>query len=205
MFQQIGFKVKIGITGGIGSGKSHVSKIIEKNGYVVLNADNIAKQIMIEDESVKELIISKFGEKSYLNDELNRSYIASKAFSSIEKLAILNAIVHPPMVEKISELMNAELQKSKIVFVEAALIYEAEVDEVLDYVLLVTSNENSRIVRIMGRDNLSENEIKNRMKYQMPENEKENLADFTIKNNSTLIELEMKTKMFISIFESMVK
>jgi len=130
MFQQIGFKVKIGITGGIGSGKSHVSKIIEKNGYVVLNADNIAKQIMIEDESVKELIISKFGEKSYLNDELNRSYIASKAFSSIEKLAILNAIVHPPMVEKISELMNAELQKSKIVFVEAALIYEAEVDEV---------------------------------------------------------------------------
>ena len=140
--------MKIGITGGIGTGKSHVSKIIEKNGYVVLNADNIAKQIMFEDESVKELIISEFGEKSYCDDKLNTIYIASKAFSSVQSINILNSIVHPPMVEKINELMNIEFKKSKIVFVEAALIYEAEVDGILDYVLLVTSNENSRIERI---------------------------------------------------------
>ena len=197
--------MKIGITGGIGTGKSHVSKIIEKNGYVVLNADNIAKQIMFEDESVKELIISEFGEKSYCDDKLNTIYIASKAFSSVQSINILNSIVHPPMVEKINELMNIEFKKSKIVFVEAALIYEAEVDGILDYVLLVTSNENSRIERIKKRDNLSEIEIRKRMQFQIPENEKENLADFTIKNNSTLIELEMKTKMFLSIFQSMIK
>jgi len=197
--------VKIGITGGIGTGKSHVSKIIEKNGYVVLNADNIAKQIMFEDESVKELIISEFGEKSYCDDKLNTIYIASKAFSSVQSINILNSIVHPPMVEKINELMNIEFKKSKIVFVEAALIYEAEVDGILDYVLLVTSNENSRIERIKKRDNLSEIEIRKRMQFQIPENEKENLADFTIKNNSTLLDLEMKTKMFLSIFQSMIK
>jgi dephospho-CoA kinase len=195
--------VKIGITGGIGSGKSQVSKLIENSGYVVLNADDIAKQIMIDDESVRELIILEFGENSYNNEELNRSYLAKKAFSSVENVAILNSIVHPPMVEKINELMENELKKNKIVFVEAALIYEAEVDSILDYVLLVTSDENSRIERIKNRDGLSETEIQNRMKFQMPENEKENLADFTIKNSSSLLELEMKTKMFLSVFEAM--
>jgi len=195
--------VKIGITGGIGSGKSQVSKLIENSGYVVLNADDIAKQIMIDDESVRELIILEFGENSYNNGELNRSYLATKVFSSVENVAILNSIVHPPMVEKINELMENELKKNKIVFVEAALIYEAEVDSILDYILLITSDENSRIERIKNRDGLSETEIRNRMKFQMPESEKENLADFTIKNNSSLFELEMKTKMFLSVFEAM--
>jgi len=195
--------MKIGITGGIGSGKSHVSKIIEEAGYKVLNADDIAKQIMVEDESVRGLIVSAFGNDSYLDTELNRSHIASKAFSSVENLLKLNSIVHPPMVYEINELMKAELEKSKMVFVEAALIFEAEVDEILDHVLLVTADETTRISRIMKRDNLSDAEIRDRMKYQIPENEKENLADFTIKNNSTLADLEMKTKMFLTVFESM--
>lgn len=194
--------MKIGITGGIGSGKSHVSKIIEEAGYTVLNADDIAKQIMVEDESVRELIISTFGDESYSDKKLNRSHIASKAFSSVENLLKLNSIVHPPMVFEINELMNAELKKSKMVFVEAALIFEAEVDEILEHVLLVTADETTRISRIMERDNLSEAEIRDRMKFQIPENEKENLADFTIKNNSTLADLEMKTKMFLAVFES---
>ncbi len=197
--------MKIGITGGIGSGKSTVSKLIENAGYTVLNADDIAKQIMVEDESVRELIISKFGYDSYSNRELNTNHIASVAFSSIENVNTLNSIVHPPMVAKINELLNEDLKKNKISFVEAALIYEAEVDSILDHVLLVTADEDVRINRIKERNKLSEEEIKNRMKFQMPENEKENLADFTIKNNSTILELEMKTKMFLSIFESMVK
>lgn len=195
--------MKIGITGGIGSGKSHVSKIIEKAGYNVLNADAIAKQIMVEDESVRELIISTFGENSYIDKELNRAYIASKAFSSVESLLKLNSIVHPPVVDRIKELMNEDLGNNKMIFVETAIIYEAEVDEILDHVLLVTADEEVRISRIMERDNLSEVEIRDRMKFQIPENEKENLADFTIKNNSTLQDLEMKTKMFLTVFESM--
>ena len=195
--------MKIGITGGIGSGKSHVSKIIEEAGYRVLNADDIAKQIMVEDDSVRELIISTFGIESYKVNELDRSFLASKAFSSIENLLKLNSIVHPPMVHKINELMEEELKNNKLIFVEAALVYEAEVDAILDYVLLVTSDEESRIARIKERDNLSESDIRNRMKFQIPEGEKENLADFTIKNNGSISDLEMKTKMFLTVFESM--
>jgi len=195
--------MKIGITGGIGSRRSHVSKTREEAGYTVLNADDIAKQIMVEDESVRELIISTFGSDSYKGAELNRSYIASKAFSSVENVNKLNSIVHPPMVFTINELMEEELENSKIVFVEAALVFEAEVDEILDHVLLVTADEEVRIKRINERDNLSEIEIRDRMKYQIPENEKENLAGFTIKNNGSLTELEMKTKMFLTVFESM--
>ncbi len=195
--------MKIGITGGIGSGKSYVSEIIKSSGYAVLNADDIAKQIMVEDESVRELIISAFGNDAYIDKKLNRSYIASKAFSSIENLRMLNSIVHPPMVHKINELMNLELTKSKMVFVEAALVYEAEIDEILDYVILVTANEETRISRIVSRDKLSEDQIRDRMKFQMPENEKENLADFTIKNDSSVVDLEMRTKMFLTVLESM--
>lgn len=195
--------MKIGITGGIGSGKSHVSKIIEEAGYLVLNADDIAKQIMVQDESVRELIISTFGDDSYKDRELNKVYIASQAFSSVENLNKLNSIVHPPMVFTINELMEEELENNKIVFVEAALVFEAEVDEILEHVLLVTADEEVRIKRIKERDSLSEVEIRDRMKFQIPENEKENLADFTIKNNSSLLDLEMKTKMFLTVFESM--
>ena len=197
--------MKIGITGGIGSGKSHVSKIIEDAGYKVFNADIIAKIIMLEDESVKELIIRAFGNESYNGDKLNTKYVSEKAFSSVENINKLNSIVHPPMVYKINELMNAELENSKIVFVEAALIYEAEVDEIITHVLLVTADEEKRIERVMQRKigRLSKSEVLERMKFQIPENEKENLADFTIKNNSTLMDLEMKTKMFLTVFESM--
>ena len=197
--------MKIGITGGIGSGKSSVSKIIEKAGYTVLNADDIAKQIMVEDESVRELIISNFGQDSYTDKGLNTSHVSSLAFSSTVNVNILNSIVHPPMVAKINELMNDELKNNKIVFVDAALIYEAEVDAILDHVLLVTADEKTRISRIQERDKISEENIRRRMKFQMPENEKENLADFIIKNNSTEIELEQKTKMFLLVFESMKK
>lgn len=195
--------MKIGITGGIGSGKSYVSEVIKNAEYLVLNADNIAKQIMVEDESVRELIVSIFGNDAYTNEKLNRSYIASKAFSSVENLRMLNSIVHPPMVYTINKLMNAELEKSKMVFVEAALVYEAEIDKILDYVILVTADEEVRISRIKTRDGLSEEQIKDRIHFQMPENEKENLADFTIKNNSSLSDLEMKTKMFLTVLESM--
>ena len=195
--------MKIGITGGIGSGKSHVAKIIKAEGYPVIDADIVAKQIMVEDDSVKELITETFGQEAYSGDKLNTAFIASKAFSSVENVKKLNSIVHPPLVAKIDELLKAELKKHRIAFVEAALIYEAEIDSVLDYVLLITADENLRIARTMKRSGLSESEVKARMKFQMPDKEKENLADFTIRNNSTLADLEAKTKMFLTIFESM--
>jgi dephospho-CoA kinase len=195
--------MKIGITGGIGAGKSYVAKIIKKNGYAVIDADIVAKQIMLEDESVKELIINTFGKDAYSGNQLNTSYIALKAFNSIENIKRLNSIVHPPLVAKIDELLNNELKNSRLAFVEAALIYEAEIDAVLDYVLLIKAEEKVRIKRAMERSGLSEDEVRARIKFQMPEKEKEKLADFTIHNNSDMSDLEAKTKLFLTIFESM--
>ncbi len=198
-------KLKIGITGGIGSGKSTVAKIIRDSGYLVLDADSIAKEIMSTDESVKREIKSEFGEESYKGNELNKDYLASSVFTSVESIIKINSIIHPPTIKKIDELMNKELQKKDLAFVEAALIFESEMDEMLDYVLLVTASEKVRIDRIVKRDSFTEQQVIERMKFQMPENEKESLADFVLKNESNLEELESKTKFFLMLFESMTK
>jgi len=198
-------KLKIGITGGIGSGKSTVAKIVSNSGYVVLDADSIAKEIMLTDESVRREIQSSFGEEAYKDGKLNRDYLATSVFTSDENIIKINLIVHPPTIKKINELLDNELEKKNLAFVEAALIYESEMDEILDYVLLVTASEKVRINRIINRDSLTEQQIVSRMKFQMPEDEKENLADFVIKNESDLEELERKTRFFLMLFESMSK
>lgn len=196
-------KLKIGITGGIGSGKSSVSKLIKSAGYAVLDADSIAKVIMNSDVCVQKMIKNEFGEESYLDGKLNTSFLSSSVFNSIENIKKINGIVHPPVISKIEELMQAELKIKKLVFVEAALIFESEMDDILDHVLLVTAREDIRIKRIMERDSSAEDEIRKRMQFQMPEAEKEKLSDFTIHNDLTLEELGKKTKFFLQIFEFM--
>lgn len=196
-------KLKIGITGGIGSGKSIVSKIIKTFGYAVLDADSIAKEIMNSDDSVQEMIKREFGDESYLNSKLNSSFLSSSVFNSVENIKKINSIVHPPVISKIEELIQTELKIKNLVFVEAALIFESEMDDILDHVLLVTAREHLRIKRIMERDSSAEDEIRKRMQFQMPEDEKEKLSDFTIHNDLTLEELEKRTKFFLQIFEFM--
>ncbi len=198
-------KIKIGITGGIGSGKSTVARIIQDSGYLVLDADNIAKEILLNDKGVKQLIKSAFGQESFSGDKLNKDFLVASVFSSVDNVRKINSIVHPPTIKIIDELMNKELENKDLVFVEAALIFESEMDEILDHVLLVTSPEELRIERIIKRDSTSESKVLQRMKYQMPESEKENLSDFVLKNESSIDELENKTKFFLMLFETMAK
>lgn len=198
-------KMKIGITGGIGSGKSSVARIIQDSGYLVLDADNIAKEILSDDKGVKLSIKSAFGQESYSGDKLNKEFLSASVFNSVENVIKINSILHPPTIKIIDELMNKELAKKDLVFVEAALIFESEMDEILDHVLLVTSPEELRIKRIIKRDSTSELKVLQRMKYQMPESEKENLSDFALKNESSFDELENKTKFFLMLFETMAK
>ncbi len=198
-------KIKIGITGGIGSGKSTVAKIIRNSGYLVLDADTIAKEIMLTDKNVKQKIQSVFGLKAYDENGLNKEYLASSVFTSDENIIKINSIVHPPTIKRIDELLNNELKNKNLAFVEAALIFESKMDEVLDYVLLVTASEKIRINRIIQRNSFTEQQVIERMRFQIPENEKENLADFVLKNESNLNELEKKTKFFLMLFESMTK
>jgi len=199
----IGAVMKIAITGGIGSGKSLVSEYVVKLGYDVISADKIAKEILMSDDSVKSKIIKTFGNESYNENGLDTKYIAEKVFSDPANVKKINSFVHPPTIKKI-ESESAEILKSKkIVFIESALVYEANLENLFDYVLLVTADDNLRIERVMKRDNVEKEDVEMRMENQLSEKEKRGFADFVIDNNSTVKDLESKVKFFLNLFESM--
>ena len=195
--------MKIAITGGIGSGKSLVSDYILKLNYDVINADKIAKELLLTDENVKAKVIKTFGAESYNEKGINTKFIAEKVFDNPEELKKLNSFVHPPTIKKIEELSAEILKSKKIVFVESALVYEASLDNLFDYVLLITAEDKLRIERVIKRDKVSEEDVKVRMENQISEKEKRGLADFVIDNNSTIEDLQNKVKFFVSLFESM--
>jgi len=197
--------LKIGITGGIGSGKTVVAKLFEKNGYSVFYADSIAKQLLAESEIVKSKIIAAFGNESYVDGVPNKEYLAKSVFNNPEKLSVINSIIHPPTISKIEKLCEIELLKKDLVFAEAALIYEANMQGIFDYILVVTADEKSRIKRIVERDNSIEAKIKKRIANQIPEEIKISRADFVICNDGTFTELESKVDLFLTIFKSLAK
>ena len=179
--------LKIGLTGGIGSGKSTVAGIFEVLGIPVYYADDEAKRLMNEDQGVKESIQNSFGDQSYANGLLNRTYLSTTVFNNAEKLALLNSIVHPATLRHAEQWIKT--QSAAYIIKEAALIFESGSHKSLDYVVGVNAPESIRIDRAMKRDNLTEEDIRARMKNQMPEEEKLQLCDFVINNdeNSQLI------------------
>ncbi|PID58725.1 MAG: dephospho-CoA kinase [Ignavibacteriae bacterium] len=192
----------IGITGGIGSGKSTVSKFFANEGYTVLLADDIAKSIMVKDQSVVQKIIAEFGEKAFVKNKLNRKFLAKEVFNNPKKIEKLNAIVHPPTISLIKNEIQKLNGKESLIFVEAALIFEAKMENLFDYILLVTADEDIRIDRICKRDNVKLSEIKKRIENQIPEKVKKGLSDFTIENNLDLNELKNKTLFFLELFKN---
>ncbi len=197
-------KIKIGITGSIGAGKSSVSKFLTAKGYEVLNADIIAKELLQSDQTVKEKIIKEFGQRSYKNNNVDRKYLAEKAFSSEASVLKINSIVHPALIKKISSLSNEYLKSENLVFTEAALIYEAEMEDVFDYVLLVTSSEGKRLNRKMKSENYSEEEFFRRDRNQIPDEEKKKRADFILENNGSLEDLKKKTEFILTILQGLL-
>ena len=192
----------IGVTGGIGSGKSLVSAYIEKSGFPVIKSDDLAKKMMSEDKSLKSRIIKEFGESAYDSDGLNRKYLAEQIFSDPQKAARINAIVHPPVMKKIKELAAQLSVKNNMVFVESAIIYEAELQDNFDYVVLISAEEKVRMQRVMEREHLPEEEIEKRMKLQSSGTGNKELADFVIENNSTLTDLENRTHFVLTLLKS---
>lgn len=197
--------LKIAITGGIGSGKSLVTDMIVKLGYPVIKSDEVAKDLMQNDESIKLKIIKEFGPKAYSEKALNSKYLAESVFAYPEKVYKINSIVHPPTTKKVDELTKLLFDKNKIVFVESALIYEAEIEELFDYVILVYSEEKVRIERVIKREKISLSDLEKRMSFQIPDEQKKDWADFIIDNNSTIDELEGRTEFILTILKSFVK
>lgn len=173
--------LKVGLTGGIGSGKSTVAQIFEVLGIPVYNADKEARRMMNEDPELKKKIIEEFGSEAYLNNNLNRSYISSIVFNDTAKLELLNSLVHP--ATKIDGERWMQKQTTTYAVHEAALIFEAGVNERLDYVIGVFAPEELRIQRTMQRDNVSRKEVLKRMRKQLDEDEKMKRCDFVVTND----------------------
>lgn len=174
---------KIAITGGIGSGKSTVCKVFEQLGFPVFYSDVEAKNILTENELVKSQIIDLLGEEAYQNNELNRTYISGKIFNDISLKEKMNSIVHPSV--RLAFENWATTQKSKIVFNEAAILFETGAYKNFNSTILVTSPESLKIKRIIARDNCTEQEARLRIKNQWADEEKIKLADFVINNDES--------------------
>ena len=198
-------KLLIGITGGIGSGKTTVTEYYKELGYYVLKADDIAKQVMVEDKTIIANIKKEFGDNCYSNGKLNTKYLAEKAFSHPDKVAKLNKIVHPKAIAKVKEEAKKLLDKNDIVIVEAAILFEAHWEDIFDYIILIVSDENDRIKRVIERDNTSIKEIKSRMMHQLPDNDKKGKADFVIENNSSIDVLKERAEFIIKLIEKISK
>ncbi len=198
----------VGVTGGIGSGKTTVCKIFEELGAKVIYADELAKELMEKDESLKKKIVQTFGPEAYIGGKLNRKFIADIIFSNEDKKKKLESIVHPAVIKKIlSEFKKISKEKKKdFVVVEAALIFESGFDDELDYVVVVeTSDDEMKIKRIIERDNCSRDEVLKRMKAQMDPAEKVKLADIVIRNDGSIDELREKVKFLYSLFTKISK
>tara|TARA_B100001057_G_scaffold188535_1_gene189346 strand:+ start:3793 stop:4374 length:582 start_codon:yes stop_codon:yes gene_type:complete len=172
---------KLGLTGGIGSGKTTVAKIFKQLGVPVYFSDDRAKDLMINNKFLRESLISFFGDNVIINGYLNRSYIASKVFSNPKELIKLNALVHP-FVQKDFDVWSAS-QASSYVLKEAAILFETGTDKLLDKVVLVESPEDLKVSRIMFRDGMTEEEVYKRMIKQWSDRQKRINADYIIQND----------------------
>ncbi len=171
----------VGLTGGIGSGKTTVARIFEVIGIPVYYADLEAKRIMNEDKHLRSQLTELFGKEVYVNGSLNRSHLAAFVFKDKDSLRQLNALVHPVTIADSERWMKA--QSSPYALKEAAIIFESGSDSKLDYVIGVSSPIELRIKRVMERDSISAAQVERRMQNQMQEDDKMNLCDFVIFNN----------------------
>jgi len=172
---------KLGLTGGIGVGKTYVSKVFRQMGIPVFNADIEAKNCMAEDKGLMQKVKTSFGENFYDNGVLQKEELAKIVFNNSERLAELNALVHPVVKQKFDDWCTQ--QTAELVIKEAAILFESDAHLGLDAVICVSAAEKVRIERVQNRDGSSVADIKSRMDKQMPQSKKEELADFIIVND----------------------
>lgn len=174
--------LKVGITGGIGSGKSTVSAVFVSLGIPFYNADARAKWLTEHHPDIVREIIALFGNQAYAFGSYNRKYIASLVFNDTDKLLQLNQIIHP-RVEADYKQFCEEHKDALYTLKEAAILFESGSYKLLDKTIMVLADKELRIRRVCKRDNISREDVLKRMEKQMPDKEKVKLADFVIKNN----------------------
>lgn len=170
----------VGLTGGIGSGKSTIAKEFAALGISVFNSDEQAKVLIANNAQVKKRIMAAFGEEAYQNGEYNRAYIAQIVFNNSEKLAILNGIVHPALAKYFKQWTKK--QTSPYVLKEAAILFESGSYKDCDYIITVTAPEEVRIARVMARDHCTEAQVRVRMSQQWSDAQRIALSNAVIEN-----------------------
>lgn len=172
----------VGLTGGIGSGKTTVSKFFEALGVPVYEADTEAKALMNRSKVIKRKLIALFGEKAYIDGVLNRPYLADKVFNDKELLTKMNAIVHPKVGAHFKRWLKK--QNAPYIIKEVAIIYENNLQDQYDYIIIVVANKEERIQRVIARDSKSRDHIVSVMNNQLSDEEKTKKADFIVVNDS---------------------
>ena len=185
--------IRVGVTGGIGSGKTTLCKEWERLGAFVVYADDLAKKLMVEDEELVKNIKSVFGDEAYHSDEaLNREYLAQEAFEK-GRVTELNRLVHPVLWKKVEEISAQKEREGVDVFVkEAAILLQNGRPEDLDYVVLVEADEQQRTERVVERDNSDRKKVEGRISAQQDFSTLRDLADFVVTNDESVTELKEK-------------
>ena len=175
--------MRVGVTGIFASGKGTVCEMFRELGAEVIDTDIIAREIMEPGQDALKQIIASFGSE-FINSDgtLDRRGFANSVFGNNEKVRILNEITHPAIKKIVIERSSG----NKIYMINTPLLFEAEFDKFMDYNIIVTANENQVLARGSKRDKISEDEIKERLKHQIPLNEKVKLADYVIDNSGSI-------------------
>ncbi|GAA4241238.1 MULTISPECIES: dephospho-CoA kinase [Winogradskyella] len=191
--------IVVGLTGGIGSGKTTVLKCFQSFGVPVYIADVEAKALMNRSKIIKRKLIQLFGDAAYVDDTLNRPYLSSKIFNDKTLLSKMNAIVHPKVASHFKRWLKK--QDSHYVIKEAAIIFENHLENQYNYIITVVADEDLRIQRVMRRDNTSEEKVKSIIKNQLSDKEKIEKSDFVITNN----DLESAKKQALEIHQQILQ
>ena len=192
--------LKVGLTGGIGSGKSTASKFFEKLGAFILDADKEAKNLLEKNEIVQHEVISEFG-TDIINTtgKVDKNKLARVAFQDVDHQRRLNSVVHPYIYDLIDKTFDKVLNDGKyaVFIIDAAMIYESGYDIHLDYIIVITAQLKNRMERALARKTLTREEILKRIEFQWPEEEKVGMGDFVIHNDGSEKELNDNIKSII--------
>lgn len=198
--------IKVGVTGGIGSGKTTVCKEWEKLGARVLYADPLAKELMVSDNKVRNQLIRTFGEEAYLADgQLNKPYLTEEAFKK-DRVEELNAIVHPRVYEVTKQRMQQAEKEGQDVFVyEAALLLQHGRPNHIDLVVLVLADQQKRVQRVAKRDQSDKEAVLGRIEKQQDFEQLKPLSDYIIDNNGSLDDLKNKARELYEVIKERLK
>ncbi|NNG26674.1 MAG: dephospho-CoA kinase [Ignavibacteriaceae bacterium] len=195
----------VAITGGIGSGKSTFSEFLRQKDYPVIFADDISKELLLNNKEVKNEIIELFGSSAFNKSDINTDFLAKEVFSDPLKLQKINSVLHPKVIEQINQEVKELKNINKLVFVEAALIYEANIEKLFDYVVLITADEEIKRERTVSSNKFSSEEFDKRTQNQITDEEKSKRADFIFFNNTTKNDLKIKANLLLMTLNSLLK